>query len=602
MAQSLFKSVLLRPLTGILDVRSSPDESVPGSFRWKENFQINADGKLARAKGFVRAWPSICAKNHDYHNQGASVTREPITMFFPSVANDGTRRLFAATKTRILLLNETTGDWGVIGSGFGADGQASLTQIRFNAAELQNKVFFTNDFDRVKYYDLDAGGVVQPIPVINGDDGAITKARRIISWNGVILILNIEEGAVRFASRIRWSDLNDGLSWVIGGGSSISDFQDLDYGHTILNAVPIGNSLYAFCDRSIWRCNFTIDTGLGTAVLNCIRVYDEPRNHAKCLTYPNTLISNGRSAFYLGADGFYEFNPGQMAEPERLEWAHRSTKIIFDGTRAIDTSACASPVSEYRPAEDTVYLSWGKYNPVTTPSTISGEIDCNTYVATAAPAGTGLNDYTMAFNLKHRTAALLSYGSVALVNFSPDAAGVGGCNTTTKFLGTNAQDWTIKELNVGDSYEMFNPATGLYSVVGYYSILRFLFPFERLMEEKEVKSYLAEIVADNPDDTAIAQLRIGTSDRVVDPNETNGKCGVLWHSLSSRAIKCAYSMTPAQYVAAGVRPNPPAVSWEFLYRGRFLFCELTLAAPDGSPAKSGSCAISRMEVEARLLG
>lgn len=604
MANSLFKPVTMKPLLGIFDNRSNVDETPPGAFRWIENFVINKDGKLSRAKGFTRAYPGPCPANHDFHFQGVGVAREPITAYFASTANNGTRRLFGMTKTRILLLNETTGDWGMIASGLGADGQASLTQLRLNAAELQNKVFFTNDFDRVKYYDLDTATFAN-VPTLNtaGEAGFldVSRARRVISWNGVILLFNTLEGGTRYASRIRWSDLNDGLNYTFGA-PAIADFQDLDYGHAILSAVPLGSALTVFTDRSIWRCTFTVDTLLATAALSCVKAYDEPRNRAKCLVYPNTLISNGRSAFYLGADGWYEYNPGQMFEPERLEWAHRSTKIIFDGTRAIDTAACASPVSEYRPDEDTVYLSWGKYQPITAPSTISGEIDCDTYVPTSAPAGTGLNDYIMAFNLKHKTSSLISHGSVALVNFQSDAAGTGGCNTVTKFLSSDPVDFTIKELGVGDAREYFDPVTSVYRVEGYYSILRFVFPFERLREEKEIKSFLAEIVADNALDTAVAKLRLGTSDRVVDVNGENGQCRVLWHTLSTKPIRCSHTMSPEAYVAAGIRPTEPTVQWNYLLRGRFLYADLTICAADGvAKPTTGSCAISRFEVEARLL-
>ncbi len=60
-------------------------------------------------------------------------------------------------------------------------------------------------------------------------------------------------------------------------------------------------------------------------------------------------------------------------------------------------------------------------------------------------------------------------------------------------------------------------------------------------------------------------------------------------------------MTPDQYVARNIRPKPAPVSWTFLYKGMFLYVELTLAAANNSAPTTAGCTMSRFDVEARVI-
>lgn len=93
------------------------------------------------------------------------------------------------------------------------------------------------------------------------------------------------------------------------------------------------------------------------------------------------------------------------------------------------------------------------------------------------------------------------------------------------------------------------------------------------------------------------RLRIGTSSEALDPNQTIAGCGVVWHQLSNKAIVCQEDMTPEQYAALGIYPNK-GLKWHFLYQGKYLFYEITIANSDNSPATSGGASISRLEVKA----
>lgn len=603
-----------------MDCRSSVDESPPGAFRWKSNLAISPDGSLSRALGWLRFGSILCPGNSDFHTQDVPVAdREPITLMFSSVENDGSRRLFIGTKTRLFVLDEAAGVYTpLVGGPFGADGSDSLTQTRFNAAELANKVLFTNNLDRVQIHTLGTAIVGDAPTLATTAEGDVSAAKRVIAWQGLMFLLNTVEDGVRHANRIRWCDFNDPTWWEANQNpvtlaASIADFADLDPGEVILNALPMGGALYVFTDRSIWRCSMSI--AADELTLTSIRAYTEPKNRDKCLAYPNTLVGTGFSAYYLGNDGIYEFNQ-YLAEPERVEWIHRATPVIFKNAETrIDKQACNSPVAEYVPGinEDAtagdgeLHFSWARYAP---DAVLVAE------AAGCPPAprveGDGLNGYTLVVNTKYKTADFRDYGSTAMVNFTSDLNVAGECNQQSEFLSANASDWTIKKMNTGFAREMHSQTAG-YSLTGYFSICRFVLPLERFASEKEIQSFLVEATPVDPLETDVLRLRIGTSYESLDPNlgisvngaesdalkAAAGSCRVLWHQLSDKPLKCSNTMTPEQYKAKNLRPSNP-LEWSFYYRGRFLFMELTIANADGSKPTTGGVSLSRFEASARL--
>lgn len=616
-----FQSVILKPLVGILDVRSNIDETPTGAFRWKQNFAISPDGKLSRALGWTRPFNITGAacpyRNWDWHDQGVASPddREPITMMFQSTENDGDRRLFIGTKTKLAVLDEASGQYTILGSSFGNDSDYSQTQLRFKAAELQNKVYFTNDFDIPQYHQLDSG-TIQAIPELATaaeGGGAITKARVIISWSGLIFLMNLVEDGTRYASRIRWSDLNDGTKWTVGAVDSISDYQDLDYGETILNAVPLAGQLYVFTDKSIWRCTPSINLGDPPSMeLQCIKVYTEPKNRAKCLAYPNAIVSTGFEIYYAGSDGIYKYDP-YSPQPERVEWLHRATAIMYKGAQVngrstvIDRGACESPIMEYVPGPNEtetagsgeLHISWPVYDPLAV--AIGGEtgaIVCEELIPTPPVVGSGLNKHTLVLHIKHNTADYRDYGSTAMVNFTSQLLS-GACAQQAMFLAANAQDYCIKLMNTGQSREFYDAEEDEYSTSGYYSVLRGVFPFEKFADDKWIESFLVGVIPDDPNETAVMRLRLGTSYQALDPNIASGRCSVLWHQLSNKQIKCRDTRTAAKYVVENVMPDDP-VEWNFRFKGKFLYFEITLAKPDGSAPVSGGCQLSRFECRVKL--
>lgn len=616
-----YKTVVLTPLTGILDSRSSVDAEPSGAFTWKQNFEISPDGKLRHAHGFVKPWninPFIqniggvpCPyANWDWHNQGVAVaSREPPTLLFPSTTNDGVRKLILGTKTRLMLLDEAAGSWPKLNSAaLGNDGTTNLTQTRFHAAELQNKVVFTNGLDDVQYYDLIAG-TFGPIPYPGLDTasetgGKVTRAKVVIQWQGLIFLMNTEEDGVRVASRIRWSDLNNALDWG-AGTASISDYQDLDYGEEILNAVPLGGALIVLTNQSLWRCTFSVDPGspgdptgsppvlaiAPSAVLNCVKFYTDPKNQSRCLAYPNSLVTTGSEIYYAGRDGIYEYDINKL-QPDLIEWIHRADNIIFDdpatSTTAIDKTCCNSPIAEYHPDTKEIHFSW--------PSPDVVQLGSGSCDAVQPIQGGGINRHTLVINTGFTTCDYRDCGSTATVHFKSDVGTDASCNQAIMFLGANGSDFCLKQFGIGYAREIYDPTIDFYTLTGYVPLLRGVFPFGMFDKDKMVKGFRVDCIPESGTGT-VFRLRIGTSYKAVNPNSTDASCGILWKKFSDKVIKCPDKATLTSYATTKTRPTDD-FKWSFLLRGRIMYFEISILKADGTPANSGGVTLSRFDAQA----
>jgi len=619
---------------GIFDARSSADSQTANALAWKQNLQISPDGKLQTANGWVRPWAvntiiqtngTPCPySNADFHDQTPNVTaltREPPTCLYAPTDNEENRYLYLGTKTRFLLLNESSGSWtDLLPSGLGNDGSASLTQTRWHADILQDKIFICNGVDKVQQ--LTAGQTAQAISVVGldtaGDDGngnaAPVKAPNvIIQYQGVILIMNMLENGVRVPSRIRWSDLNDGTCWVTGGGTnpntlaaSISDFQDLTYGQQILGACVLLGFLYVLTDKAIWQCSFTFsNTGavdgsnnpIYQASLQCNPVYSELKNRSRCLWYPNTLVCDGESMYYAGHDAIYRYNT-YMQVPERTEWIFRSTSIIFDdglglGGATIDQTSVMSPVAEVWPDRKEIHFSW----PVPDATLVNDQsCDLNPPILSS-----GLNRRTLVISTQWQTCDYRDYGMNCYTSFQPTVAVVGSLGLGPNFFGCPTTDFALKQLGVGYARETFtfNPANtvGSYAAVGYTPLMRLVFPFQNFPNDKQINGLLLDAFTPGTDGGNLFTLRTGTSYTQMNPNFNLGNCGVVWTKWSSKPIKCLMTMTPGQYAAKNLRA---AIGhrWKFLARAKFLYAEIAVTDASGNAPVSGGVTFTRMEVPA----
>jgi hypothetical protein len=646
MSTTPYKGIILRPLLGPMDSRSNPEDAPANSFRFKLNMMVDDNDKLARGYGWERlladASPYV---NQDAHDQGDCFDtlppREPITMLYEATNNLGIRRLIRGQQSSLAILSESTGDWTYIGRNFG--GGTTATQLRWSVGQAGNTIIFTNNRDKPQSYSigtLPAGcgdSAVNEIADLNTLD--VTQAAVAASFNGCIFLMNVVQDGTRYTSRVRWSGVNNPLTWV-PSVATVANFQDLPYTETILAARELQGNLVIFTDKSIYRC-FVNGISFGFA-----RVYTEPTNRDKCLVYPQSLVSDGNNLYWLGRDAFYQWNV-YLAEPQQPEWLWRSSNLVIN---TLDTSCCSGPVGEYWPNLKTILWSWPK----------SGE-GC-------------LNFRTIQANLRINTADIIDHGFTVFANYRSDrrqtldewldeyctddflglCANIGGktiddfcaeCNQQQLFIGASAQDYSIKQLGTSYSRERcenaatgegsfdaqgnYVPFVGEYVNDGYFSIVRGMFPLGNMDYEKSIRQFLMEpTVQDLLGDSNYWRLRIGTSYQARDANPylkplafgyetddfapewqaeftTDGdSCEVLWHRMTDKEIRCPDDRTTAQYLAANVRPVK-SENWLFLYSGRFCYFELSVIGKDELgqvvPPVGAVFTLSRFQVDAKVL-
>lgn len=582
-AKNNWTSVVLKPLSGIMDVRSDPPDIIPGGVRWRQNILTNSTGHSCLRDGFSKAFDQTPYSNWDHHHQGA--TRERITLGFESIDNSGVHRFFDGTQSRVSLLDSATGLWTDIVSGKGAAGS------RFKAAELQDYILFTNNVDQVFAYTISSGAVIDPIPGlanapwrdssgVSQAGKALTAARVIIQYQGVIFLMNVFQDGVRQSSRITWCDLNDPLNWLLDPTTSIAGFQDLTYGDSILAAAVMNGVLYVYTVRGIWRIGVNSDTSSSASPFVFKQVYSEPENGARCIAFPNTLVSDGNGHWYMGRDAIYHFTP-YLSAPERVDWVLRADGAIYTKLDTkINVIYCDAPIAWAVPNRTEVNFSW--------PS--AGAVDNN--------------NWTLHLNTEQKSADIEDAGYTAVRNFSPDPDTGEVCNTEQDTLGVSGLDWCWKDIGNGvysreisaigaalsDDLPLDNTAN--YSIVGYYRILRGPIPLGLVDREKIVRFIVLDSNDTQQDAPCIINMRIGNSWHLVDPNSTDESCAVMWRTLPPVELKCPDPATIAEMRAKNQRPDIDK-RFTCFDQGVYLYYEMKISNADGTPAIGGaSCLLS----------
>lgn len=604
-------TVSVKPLTGILDTRSSVEDSPLGSWRYKSNYQIVGGDKLQTRPGHDKLLASFAStqgvsySNFDFHDQGnvGPVPPQMVTMLLKAQDNFGNRYLYAGNQSSIAYLNQSTGLWTTISQGFGGTPVTGLPATRWRASENAQQILFVNNVDRPLLANVNSPAMAGQIPDLNAlgvTAGAIT-----IQFAGFTFLMDVFQDGIRQSARVRWSDINNPAAWIpatvvdgIPSSSSLAGFQDLDYGSQILGAAIMASNLYIFTTKAIWICFSSSNTiaNVLPATFAFTRIYAEPKNGAKCLAYPNTLVSEGNAVWYAATDGIYYFDP-YTPEPIREEWLYKGSSLVFnDNLSALNPTCCQSPVAEIFPDDQEIYLSWP-------------EVSAN-------PNGGCINSKTLVWNYQYKSVDIVDFGYSAFANFQTNQSNLEGCPPAQILVAASCTgtDWALKE--IGTIYSrtrctnmqtsqgkivngIYTPFAGEYVTDGYYRILRMLMPFLNLDRNKEMRSILLEAIPTAQASPCIMQVRFGTTYSETDPNLPDGLCTVPWVRLTPQAMVCLDTMTASQYVTANIRRNN-GFEFNYLVRGRFVYVEFRLANADGSPAIGGLLTLARLEAQVRL--
>ena len=625
-----------------------------GSFRWLLNMGVDVDGQRARRAGWDRL-SGPTPVNQDLHDQRDRVynapetfTREPITMLHAGVSQSLERRLYAATKSRYYM-QEGSG-WTTIARNMTGSGSLGVP----HAAQLGDNIVFTNGVNKPVLHKFGTVSVAE-IPHLTDAPIRLTRATLAVSYNGCIFLMDTFENNIRYPSRVRWSGFNAPGVWKSSTATvvdTLAGFQDLPYDEAITCAAELANTLYIFTNRSMYKCLFN-----GVS-FSFERVYSEPRAQATLPAFPNSLVSDGSSLWWVADDGVYQYNI-YMASGTRVQWLHGASKRMMD---AMDRSCCQSLTAGYNPVSREIWWSY--------PTADRG---C-------------LNSECMVANVDANSVDYVDHGFTSFVNAMPDnrqtlrewmaqwctnngslfaadgtcAFGASvvedfceTCNTSKQLVAASADDFCLKNLSPTEAGPVYfrlhctnldRPSAAVPTVPtsaelqqrGYLSIMRGTFPFGNLEGEKSVRRLLLEAkstsamgdpVSGPP--LASVMLRIGTSYSALDANPRGNfnaiematlplanplppllhrpdACEVIWRTAGIKRLGCAEgSVTSGQHLATNTRPDL-GFDWPLMEVGRFLHYEVSVIGKPLTPgpplflATGGNVSFSRIEVQALL--
>ena len=353
-----FRPVTIQPMTGLMDLRSTPDEVPVGGYRFVENWTVPQLKRLQRMPGWTKAFPDDSPYNNgDLHDQLEGYTPQHVTMLFEAPTPAGFKHLFAGTQNRIYARNPSTGNWRVISDLLGGVAQVGCPEKRFYGASLRHNVLFTKGVDPIMHHVIDQPLIetnVQGVTTIADlDRMGITRAKVAVSFGNLMFLMNIEQDGRWYPNRIVCSDFDNAVSYF-PGAASVAARQDLDPGESILSARPVKGGLLILTTTGIWQLDIT-----GSENTFAVgKRWTSGDGKSGVLAYRNTLVSDGENIYYWGRDGIYRYSMFDQA-PVREEWIHRASSRIFED---IDRNRCAMHVGGFQgdDAQKQIWWSWGR--------------------------------------------------------------------------------------------------------------------------------------------------------------------------------------------------------------------------------------------------
>ena len=499
--------------------------------RWRDTLNVIVDEDEAlRRDGWTR-WGAEYAEDvadPDLHGYGA-------TTLYSFSQDRGLRVLLAANSSTIrkwvapvngAVVEGTTGSWLTVG------GPPAL--------EAGERRSISNVGDVVIFAGGIGGATAEAIYTYNSRSGAIgaltnsiglTSAKTVVAWRGVMFYLDVVMEGTRIGHRVLWSDYNDPAS-VDPSDDSVAGFHDLDPGEFILGAMPSGDSLFVFTDRSIWRAIATSDSD----VFRFSQVYRSATG-ARCLVAPYSLdILPDGNMIYVGDSGrVYIYSP-YAAAPEKPAWLENGMPNIL--TEPGCNLISGKVVDNGRTLE---YL-------------VSYPADADDTEPTA----------TYAVDFDRLCVSRIDHGfwTFHTYYYVSDE-----CPRPTRIILSSAGDDSLKDARFFDVFSRERWVSGTtYAVDSYLSeyyspALGFDLP------DRGKRMTRLDVTAATPVGLSSGSIRVyvGFSGYPVDPVGTAyASCPISWFTLSSKAVPC---------LAATSAPVP----WRFVVEGRYLYIRLSLS-------------------------
>lgn len=654
------KGLPVAPLTGLLDTQSLPDLMSANSLRWRQNYQTVGDNKIRRGCGWTKAFDRTQYNNQDFHDQlltfGGTV-REPITCLAESESSRGIRTLWAATQSRIARLNETTGNWKIIGSGLGGGAGVDCSGPRFKCATAGDYMIWTNNFDRPKVHRLEQPPFDSTLlaDIDDLETIGLTKAALVWEWKGVVFLANVEMDSQRYANRVVWSDYRNPTSFDPAKPESIAGYKDLNYGERILAGAPtVAGTYMLYTTHSIWE----ITAIGGSQVFAWREAYPGKKSDFNgIMQYENTLIDIGGEHLYMAKDRPFLFSP-YRAVPEPVEWLHRGDSILYDN---LDTAACTAHVgfchgneafisvqrigetspgitlrieTQYKVVDiiDHGFTAAVNFRSQEIPSIRDFILDkriCTMAALDAdgygfeneglpAPAATPSAEFEPQTFYTATTQTIDGATTEDWEQPSADADSLcallgelrlsdlcAGCESPSLLIMASSTDWCLKQYGgfyrercVNTSAVGSTGSLGYTSAVGSYvnDGIESIIRFAPLFVENgmvTIERFKLNCIPSAQATPLGIGLRVGVAGQITDPNEDN--CPIVWNTCETRLLKCQTSKTASQHQQAKTAPAQP-IEWGLYITGRVIFVEMTI---DGI---GGDCLLSGVLANAKATG
>lgn len=206
---------------------------------------------------------------------------------FVALRQDGSVAIFAATATRLYLMNNTTFAWDDVSKGGNA--YPSIPTVdQWGIKQFGNLVIAVQANTVPQVYDLSSSTEFD-------DLGGSPPQARYIDIVGRFVVLT---GLVSDPYRVQWSGLNAATTW---DGTNSSDYQDLPDGG-VVRGVSGGESGVIFQDQAVRRMTYLPGSPLIFQI--------ELMARDKGLFAPFSLARGGERTFFYSSQGFHVIDPG----------------------------------------------------------------------------------------------------------------------------------------------------------------------------------------------------------------------------------------------------------------------------------------------------
>lgn len=225
---------------------------------------------------------------------------------FYALKSDGSVVTFAATDTKLFVLNNTTFEWVDASKSGGSYSQIDKT-AQWQFAQTGNFVFATQANAKLQVYNLSTGGTFT-------DALGNPPQAAYITVMGPFLMLS---GLLSQPFRIQWSGLNDynsATSWTVGTG--FSDFQDFPDGGIVRGIAGGTQTGTIFQDQMLRSLAYVS----GSALVFQIDKISEGFG----LYAPYTLVKVAGYVFFYAGQGFHKIASGGAPAPIGRERVDRT--------------------------------------------------------------------------------------------------------------------------------------------------------------------------------------------------------------------------------------------------------------------------------------